>query len=138
MAETRGGAVEALRTESGLSLVVWPAEGRRAALPAGRRLANLGDTELGALHESSSPLTVTETVIELGGVAWLVQQTGPAWAEPAEASADLCGLSFLRLDGSGHRETLSGRSPGPLPSREELSALLADALEAAEEPAEDT
>ena len=75
--------------------------------------------------------------MELDGAAWLVQQTGPAWAEPADASAGLCGLSFLRLDGSEHRETVTGRSPGPLPSGEELRALLADALEPGEEPAED-
>ena len=106
-------------------------------LSDGRRLADLGDTDLGALQDSSSPLTVTETVIELGGAAWLVQQTGPAWAEPAEASADLCGFSFLRLDGSEHREILSGRAPGPLPSEDELRALLAGALEPGEEPAED-
>lgn len=137
MAEVGEGAVEALRTESGLALIVWPAEGRRAALPDGRRLADLGDAELGALLESSSPLTVTETVIELDGAAWLVQQTGPAWAEPADASADLCGLSFLRLDGSEHREIVTGRSPGPLPPSEELRALLAGALEPDEEPAED-
>jgi hypothetical protein len=137
MAEMRDRAIEALRTESGLTLVVWPARGRRATLSDGRRLADLGDTELAALLEGSSPLTVTETVIEFGGAAWLVQQTGPAWAEPAEASADLCGLSFLRLDGTEHREILSGRSPGPLPSSEELSASLADALEPGEAPAED-
>lgn len=137
MAEARDGAVEALRTGSGLTLVVWPAEGRRAALTEGRRLADLGDAELGALHETASPLTATETVIELDGAAWLVQQTGPAWAEPAAASADLCGLSFLRLDGSEHREIVTGRSPGPLPSREELRAALADALEPGEELAGD-
>ena len=137
MAEMREGAIEALRTGTGLALVVWPAQGRRAALPDGRRLADLGDAELGALHESASPLTATETVIELHGAAWLVQQTGPAWAEPAEASADLCGLSFLRLDGSEHREILPGRAPGPLPSEEELRALVADALDAGEEPAEE-
>lgn len=126
-------AVEALRTGSGLGLIVWPATGRRAVLREGRRLADLDGAELDALHASGAPLTATEAVIEVEGEPWLVQQTGPAWAEPAEASADLCGLQFLRLDGSERRETLAGRSPGPLPDESRLRRLLTGLLGAEED-----
>jgi len=137
MGETDRGVVEALRTESGLALVVWPDQGRRAAILDGRRLADHSGEERAALYETASPLTVTECVIELEGEAWLVQQTGPAWAEPAEASTDLCGLSFLRLDGSEQREIVSHGAPGPLPAAAELRELLATALRDDEETAED-
>lgn len=137
MGEPDRAAVEALRTESGVALVVWPAVGRRAAISDGRRWVDLDDAERAALFESASPLTVTERVVELDGEPWLVQQTGPAWAEPAAASADLCGLAFLRLDGSEHREVLSGRAPGPPPDDAEIRRLLAGALAGDEETAED-
>ena len=107
------GAVEALVSPSGLSLVVFPELGKRASLPAGRRLADLDAGELEALAETASPLTVTERVIELDGEPWLAQQTGPAWAEPDEASADLCGILFTRLGGSAARHRVGGRPPGP-------------------------
>lgn len=137
MGEADRGSVVALRTESGLALVVWPDEGRRAAISDGRDLADLSGAERAALYETASPLTVTEGVIELEGEAWLAQQTGPAWAEPAEASADLCGLSFLRLDGSEQREIVSGRAPGRIPAAAELRQLLATSLRNDEETAED-
>ncbi|MGD8495459.1 MAG: hypothetical protein PVF05_04660 [Gemmatimonadales bacterium] len=121
-------AVEALRSGSGLTLVVWPASGRRAVLREGRRLADLDVAEIDALHDTAAPLTATETVIEVEGEPWLVQQTGPAWAEPAEASADLCGIQFLRLDGSERCEALAGRPPGPLPDDSGLRGLLDDLL----------
>ena len=122
------GAVEALHSVSGLTLVVFPAERVRASLPADRRLADLSAEELAELREDAVPLTVTEELIEFGGAPWLVQQTGPAWAEPAEASAELCGLQFLRLDGSGRRHGVEGRPPGPIPAPGELRRILERAL----------
>lgn len=130
-----GLVVEALRSGSGLTLIVWPASGRRAVLREGRRLADLDDAETEALLESAAPLTATEAIIELEGESWLAQQTGPAWAEPAEASADLCGIRFLRLDGSERCETLAGRPPGPLPDGSGLREML-DGLLRAEEGGE--
>lgn len=127
MAE-RAGAVEALRSMSGMSLVVFPAERVRASLPAGRTLADLSADELAELRAGAASLTVTEALIEFDGAPWLVQQTGPAWAEPAEASADLCGLLFIRLDGSGHRHAFDGRAPGPIPGPDELRRVLEGAL----------
>lgn len=123
-----GGGVEALHSMSGMSLVVFPAERVRASLAAGRKLADLSADELAELRAGAAPLTVTEELIEFDGAPWLVQQTGPAWAEPAEASADLCGLLFLRLDGSGHRHAVVGRPPGPIPAPDELRRLLEGAL----------
>lgn len=134
MADT-GLVVEALRSGSGLTLIVWPASGRRAVLREGRRLADLDDAETDGLLESAAPLTATEAIIELEGESWLAQQTGPAWAEPAEASADLCGIRFLRLDGSERCETLAGRPPGPLPDESGLREML-DGLLRAEEGGE--
>jgi len=136
------GAVEALHAVSGMALIVFPGAGAadgapaaegaaapaRAALPAGRRLADLTDDELSELRAGASPLTITERLIEHDGVPWLVQQTGPAWAEPAEASTDLCGLLFTRLDGSGRRHAVEGRPPGPLPAAGQLRRILAAAL----------
>lgn len=122
------GAVEALRSMSGMTLVVFPEERVRAALPAGRSLADLSADELAELRAGAAPLTVTEALIEFDGAPWLVQQTGPAWAEAADASAELCGLLFLRLDGSGHRQAVEGRAPGPIPGADELRRVLEDAL----------
>ena len=122
------GAVEALRSMSGMSLVVFPSARVRASLPAGRMLSDLSADELAELRAGAARLTVTEELIEFDGVPWLVQQTGPAWAEPAEASAELCGLQFLRLDGSGRRYAVDGRAPGPIPGPDELRRLLEDAL----------
>lgn len=129
-ADRPGGAIEALTSESGLSLVVFPDLGRRASLPAGRRLADLDAGELAALAEEAYPLTVTERIIEHDGAQWLVQQTGPAWAEPDEASADLCGILFTRLGGSEERHEAGGRAPGPLPDDGELRRMLARILSA--------
>jgi len=122
------GAVEGLHSVSGMTLVVFPADRVRAGLPAGRRLADLSAVELSELLADAAPLTVTEDVIERDGALWLVQQTGPAWAEAAEASADLCGLLFTRLDGSGRRHAVEGRPPGPIPAPDELGRILEDAL----------
>ncbi len=124
----RENAVEALHSMSGMSLVVFPAERVRARLPAGRKLADLSAAELADLRAGATSLTVTEDLIEYDGAPWLVQQTGPAWAEPADASADLCGLRFLRLDGSGRRHAVEGRPPGPIPGPDELRRLLEGAL----------
>jgi hypothetical protein len=122
------GAVEGLHSVSGMTLVVFPADRVRAGLAAGRRLADLSPDELSELRAGAAPLTVTEGLIERDGTPWLVQQTGPAWAEAAEASADLCGLLFTRLDGSGRRHAVEGRPPGPLPAPDELGRILEDAL----------
>jgi len=118
------GGVEALRSASGMSLVVFPDDRLRAGLPAGRSLADLSAEEQAELRAGAAPLTVTEDLIEFDGAPWLVQQTGPAWAEPAEASAELCGLLFLRLDGSGRRHAVEGRPPGPIPGPDELRRML--------------
>lgn len=124
----RNGAVEALRAASGLALVVFPEEGLRATLPEGRRLAELTGEELAELRDGAAELTVTEGIIEREGESWLVQQTGPAWAEPDEGSSDLCGVIFTRLDGSAERHAVTGRPPGPLPAGDELRDLLDAAL----------
>ena len=128
MSGERSGAVEGLHSVSGMTLVVFPADRVRAGLQAGRRLADLSPDEFSALRADAAPLTVTEDVIERDGALWLVQQTGPAWAEAAEASSDLCGLLFTRLDGSGRRHAVEGRPPGPLPAPDELGRILEDAL----------
>lgn len=123
-----GVALEALRSMSGMSLVVFPEDRVRAGLPAGRTLADLAADDVARLRAGAAPLTVTEELIEFDGAPWLVQQTGPAWAEPAEASAELCGLLFIRLDGSGRRHAVDGRAPGPIPAPDELRRVLEDAL----------
>ena len=128
MTGEKGGAVEGLHAMSGMTLVVFPADRVRACLPAGRRLADLSADELSELRAGAAPLTVTEDVIERDGAPWLVQQTGPAWAEPTEASGDLCGLLFTRLDGSGRRHAVESRPPGPLPAPDELGRILEAAL----------
>lgn len=115
--------VEALQAVSGLTLVLWPGEGVRAVLPAGSALADLSAARLAELRADAKPLTVTERIIEADGAAWLVQQTGPAWAEEGGAS-DLCGLMFTRLDGSARRWALVGRAPGPIPEGDALVDLL--------------
>lgn len=127
MAEDAG-VVVALRSTSGMSLVVFPEDRVRASLPAGRTFADLSADEVAELRAGAAPLTVTEAFIEFDGAPWLVQQTGPAWAEPAEASAELCGLLFTRLDGSGRRHAVDGRAPGPIPGPDELRRVLEDAL----------
>lgn len=116
--------VEAFRSPSGLSLVVFPDAGRRASLPAGRRAAEMSAEELSDLEDEAVGLTVTERIFRREGEPWLAQQTGPAWADADEASADLCGIVFTRLDGSAERHAVAGRSPGPPPDEEELRALL--------------
>lgn len=127
----RDGAVVALMSVTGMSLVVFPEAGTRAALPKGTSLAELSDAEFDELRASAVPATVTERFFRVdpvdgaNDVWWLVQQTGPAWAEPAAASADACGLLFTRLDGSLARYALpDGRPPGPLPDDDELRRLL--------------
>jgi hypothetical protein len=121
----RAAPVEALHAVSGLSLVVWPADSVRAALPAGTALADLGPADLAILREGARPLTVTERIIypDTSSDPVLVQQTGPAWAEEGGAS-DLCGLLFTRLDGSQHRQAIVGRATGPIPDDAELIRLL--------------
>lgn len=127
-----GGAVEALRSVTGMRLVVWPGAGVRAGLEPDRRLADLSAEELAALRSRATALTGTERLIEREGEWWLVQQTGPAWAEPDEASADLCGLAFTRLDGSQRRHAVHGRPPGPPPPDDELRRILEGAIRAAD------
>jgi hypothetical protein len=117
-------AVEALHAVSGLSLVVFPEDGVRAALPAGRRLEDLSADELTALRADAAPLTATERLLDVDGEPWLMQQTGPAWAESGQGAADLCGLLFTRLDGSQERHAVVGRPPGPPPPDDELGAIL--------------
>jgi len=131
----RDGAVEVLRSVTGMTLVLWPDDGTRAALPAGRSLADFDEEELAALKTGAASLTVTERLIDRDGETWLVQQTGPAWAEPGEASADLCGLLFTRVDGSQRRHAVEGRPPGPLPADGELRRILGIVLGEGEDDA---
>ena len=120
--------IEVLHAVSGMSLVVFPEEGLRAALPADQDLAGLGEDELEALRARAVPLTRTERLFELDGESWLLQQTGPAWADPSDTSADACGLLVTRMDGSQERHAVTGRPPGPPPAEDELRAILRSAL----------
>lgn len=115
-------AVVSHRAVSGLGLVVFPEPGVRATIPAGGSLGSMSDEELVELAASAAPLTATEAILDHEDGPWLVQATGPAWAE--SAASDVCGLLFTRLDGSGQRWAIEGREPGPLPPPEELRSLL--------------
>lgn len=109
--------------EDGHSLVVFIPSGRRSALAPGARLE---DARVAELESSAVPMTATETLVDLDGDTWLVQSSGPVWAEAA--AADSAGLVFTALDGSGRRVSLSGLAPGPLPDQSELAAVLKGAL----------
>lgn len=124
--EVRGGvrpvAVVSHRAVSGLGLVVFPELRVRAALPAGSDVEAMSDEDLSALASAARPLTATETILKHDDEHWLVQGTGPVWAEGG--ASDACGLLFTCLDGSSRRWAIEGRPPGPLPGDEELRELL--------------
>jgi hypothetical protein len=115
--------VVARTAEGGHSLVVFVPSGRRSALAPGERLE---DASLGDLESSSVEMTATEILIDLDEVMWLAQASGPVWADAA--AADSAGFVFTALDGSGHRVTVTGLPPGPLPDQSELRAVLNGAL----------
>lgn len=81
---------------------------RRALLEPECELDALTPAELDPLLAGASPLTWTECRLAgADGEAWLVQSSGPVWAE-GEVAAGLTGLVFTRLTGPPERHVLSG------------------------------
>lgn len=114
----------------GHTLVVLVPGGRRVALEPGQDLQNSAIEDLRA---AATPLTPTECLVSAAGSQWLVQASGPVWAEAA--ATDSCGLVFTALDGSLRRVAVTGLPPGPLPTGEQLAGLLAQAVAAPGETA---
>lgn len=119
--------VIARTADGGHSLVVFLPSGRRAALAPGERLEDVSASDLEA---ASVAMTATETLVQVEGVPWLVQASGPVWSPGA--AVDAAGLVFTALDGSGRRIEVTGRAPGPMPDHDELEAVLRGVL--ADEP----
>ncbi len=111
--------------EGGHSLVVFIPGGQRVALEPRQALQEL---DIDDLRAAATPLTPTECLIFPAGGEWLVQASGPVWAEAA--ARDSCGLVFTALDGSLKRISVTGLPPGPLPSGEHLAEVLTRALAA--------
>lgn len=111
--------------DEGHSLVIFVPGGQRVALEPGQVLQ---DSAIEGLRAEATPLTPTECLLSAPGGQWLVQASGPVWAEAA--SADSCGLVFTALDGSLKRTAVTGMPPGPLPTGEQLADILARALAA--------
>ena len=111
--------VVARTVDGGHSLVVFVPSGRRNAIPPG---SDLQGASLQDLEASAVEMTATEAVVEADGLHWMVQASGPVWAETA--AADSAGLVFTALDGSGRRVEVSGLAPGPLPDDAALIAIL--------------
>ena len=111
--------------DGGHSLVIFIPGGQRVALEPGQ---DLQSSAIEDLRAAGTPLTPTECLVSAAGSQWLVQASGPVWAEAA--ATDSCGLVFTALDGSRKRITVTGLPPGPLPAGEEIADLLAKALAA--------
>ncbi len=109
--------------DGGHSLVIFIPGGQRVALEPGQVLQNSAIEELRA---AATPLTPTECLVSVAGSQWLVQASGPVWAEAA--AADSCGLVFTALNGSMKRLGVTGLPPGPLPTGQQLADVLARAL----------
>lgn len=105
--------------EKGHSLVILLPSGQRMALDPGQELQSLTAENLSA---GATGLTPTETLISAVDSQWLVQASGPVWAE--NAAADSCGLVFTALDGSMRRVVATNLPPGPLASIDQLIAVL--------------
>ena len=115
--------VVARTADGGHSLIVFLPSGRRSALPPGIQLE---DASLADLASEAVAMTATETLLELDGVNWLAQASGPVWAEAA--AADSGGFVFTALDGSLRRVVVSGLAPGPVPDLANLVEVLRVAL----------
>lgn len=105
--------------EKGHSLVVLLPSGQRMALDPGQDLQSLTAEDLSA---GATGLTPTEKLISAADSQWLVQASGPVWAETA--AGDSCGLVFTALDGSMRRVVVTGLPPEPLASIDQLIAVL--------------
>ena len=111
--------------DAGHSLVIFIPGGKRVALDPGQVLQ---DSAIEDLLAAATPLTPTECLVSATGSQWLVQASGPVWAEAA--ATDACGLVFTALDGSMKRIAVTGLPPGPLPTGEQLADVLVRALAA--------
>lgn len=132
--EGRWLALEAWRARSGHGLLYFlpledeaPAAAdrgdRRAALDPGRELADLETAELEELLAGARPLTGTERrLVDRDGAVWLVQSSGPVWAE-GETAEGLTGLVFTRLTGPEERVTAPGGHAGRTSTEELLVRL---------------
>lgn len=108
---------------------------RRAVLAPDERLADLGEDRLRALFESARPLTVTERRFTApDGRPWLVQNTGPVWADAGVAEG-ATGLLFTSLAGPRERARIAGGHVERL-SEHEIVALRERAFAPADAPDE--
>jgi len=97
--------VDAWRSTGGMGLGYFvcldPEEGpgstdRRAVLPKGTGLGDLGESDIVELWKGAAPLTGSERRFEDdGGDLWLAQATGPAWSEGG--ATDAIGLRLVCL-----------------------------------------
>lgn len=118
--EGRWRAVEAWQTSSGSVLLYFLSLGedgepvdddrrdRRAALEAGRRLADLEEAEMAELRAGGTRLTGTERRFRApDGRPWLAQSAGPVWADGGVATGTT-GVLFTALTGEVRRARTAG------------------------------
>lgn len=126
-------AIDAWRGRGGLGLLYFvrlvedrPGDDdrtdRRAALDPDVRVDEASEQALRERLDAARPLTETERrIADAGGDLWLVQNTGPVWAED-EAAADATGIRFRPLTREGPAIAVPGghlrdRSPTDLAGR---------------------
>lgn len=105
-------AIDAWRGTGGLGLLYFlrldgdrPLDDDRAdlrgVLEPGARIEEASAERLAELLDPARPLTETERrIVDATGDLWLVQNTGPVWAEQ-EAAADTTGVRFRPLTRDG-------------------------------------
>lgn len=98
---------------------------RRASIAPGESLVGQSEEQLLELLGSAAPLTVTERrVTDPDGAIWLIQNSGPVWAEGGLA-AGLSGMVLTRLGNELQRFERPGDHLADL-SEEALIGLLPD------------
>jgi hypothetical protein len=97
---------------------------RRASLAPGQSLVGQSEEQVVELLGSAAPLTATERrVTDPEGAIWLIQNSGPVWAEGGLAGG-LTGIVLTRLGSELRRIERPGHHLADL-SEEELTGLLA-------------
>lgn len=101
---------------------------RRATLEPGEDFDEVSDERLAELLDGGTALTGTERrLTDRDGALWLVQSSGPVWAE-GDVAAGLTGIVLTRLGGDPLRlERPTGDASGA--DREDLLRIVARATE---------